>query len=167
MLDNILRNFALFVDGRGFAGNVEELTPPKLAMKTEEFRGGGMDATVDVEMGMEKLECEFTLTKYDRDVLKLFGLAPGNTVPLTMRGSLESEDGGTTAVVINLVGKIRELEPGNWKAGEKATLKATMSLRAYKYTQGSEVLHDIDILAMRRVIGGVDQMAATRANLGL
>ncbi|AJF07763.1 phage major tail tube protein [Geoalkalibacter subterraneus] len=167
MLSHILRNFSLFVDGRGYAGDVEELTPPKLTMLTEEFRGGGMDAPVDVEMGMEKMECEFTLTKYDREVIKLFGLAPGNTTPLTLRGSAESEDGDNVPVVINLVGKIRELEHGSWKAGEKATLKAVVSLRAYKYTQAGEVLHDIDIMAMRRVIGGVDQMAATRANLGI
>ncbi len=76
MLDDILKNMALFVDGRGYAGNVEELTLPKLTMKTEEFRGGGMDAPIEVEMGMEKLECEFTLTRFDKEALKLFGLAP-------------------------------------------------------------------------------------------
>ncbi|SMG63879.1 Phage major tail tube protein, partial [methanotrophic bacterial endosymbiont of Bathymodiolus sp.] len=59
MLDDILKNMALFVDGRGFAGNVEELTLPKLTLKTEEFRNGGMDAPIEVEMGMEKLESEF------------------------------------------------------------------------------------------------------------
>jgi P2 family phage contractile tail tube protein len=37
MLDDILKNMALFVDGRGYAGNVEELTLPKLTMKTERF----------------------------------------------------------------------------------------------------------------------------------
>ncbi|WP_027390862.1 phage major tail tube protein [Chrysiogenes arsenatis] len=167
MLDHILRNFSLFIDGRGYAGNVDELTPPKLTMKTEEFRGGGMDAPVDIEFGMEKLECEFTLSKYDKDVLKQFGLAPGTTTPLTMRGSVESEDGDKQPVVINLVGKVREIDQGNWKAGEKATLKVMVSVRAYKYTHSGEVIHDIDILAMRRIIGGVDQMAATRANIGL
>ncbi|WP_028318380.1 phage major tail tube protein [Desulfobulbus elongatus] len=167
MLDDILRNFSLFVDGRGYAGNVEELTPPKLTMKTEEMRAGGMDAPVEVELGMEKMECSFTLTRYDKELLKLFGLAPGSTVPLTMRGSVESEDGTKLPVVINLRGKIKELEPGNWKPGDKATLKITVALRAYKFTHGSEVVHDIDVLSMRRVIGGVDQLLQTRLNIGL
>ena len=54
----ILKNFNLFVDGRGYAGKAEEVTPPKLTIKTEEFRGGGMDVPAAVDMGMEKLEAK-------------------------------------------------------------------------------------------------------------
>ena len=54
MLNDILKNMSLFVDGRGYAGNVDELNLPKLALKTEEFRGGGMDAPIEIDMGMEK-----------------------------------------------------------------------------------------------------------------
>lgn len=42
MIPKILKNFNLFVDGRGYAGKAEEVTPPKLSLKTQEF--GGMDA---------------------------------------------------------------------------------------------------------------------------
>jgi P2 family phage contractile tail tube protein len=134
MLDDILKNMALFVDGRGYAGNVEELTLPKLTLKTEEFRNGGMDAPIEVEMGMEKLESEFTLTRFDKNVLKLFGLAPGQLTPLTIRGAVISDDGTQTAVVVNLQGIVREMDPGNWKPGEKATLKVMLALRYYKLT---------------------------------
>ncbi len=167
MLDEILKNMSLFVDGRGYAGNVEEVSLPKLALKTEEFRGGGMDAPMDIDMGMEKLEAEFTLTKFDRDVLKLFGLSPGRVTPLTMRGHIESEDGTAAAVIVNLRGKVREIDFGNWKPGDKATLKASLSLSYYKLTHSNEVLHEIDVAGMKRIIGGIDQLAATRASLGL
>ena len=30
----ILKNFNLFVDGRGYAGKADEVTPPKLTIKT-------------------------------------------------------------------------------------------------------------------------------------
>ena len=167
MLDDILKNMALFVDGRGFAGNVEELTLPKLTLKTEEFRNGGMDAPIEVEMGMEKLESEFTLTRFDKNVLKLFGLAPGQLTPLTIRGAVISDDGTQTAVVINLQGIVREMDPGNWKPGEKATLKIMMALRYYKLTHGGDVVHEIDIPNMVRTIGGVDQLSAVRSALGI
>lgn len=167
MLDDVLKNMALFVDGRGYAGNVEELTLPKLSLKTEEFRNGGMDAPIEIEMGMEKLECEFTLTRFDRNVLKLFGLAAGQLVPLTVRGALVSDNGLQTAVVVNLYGIVRELDPGNWKPAEKATLKLSMALRYYRMTHGGEVVHEIDIPNMIRIIGGVDQLAAMRVALGL
>ena len=167
MLDDILKNMALFVDGRGFAGNVEELTLPKLTLKTEEFRNGGMDAPIEVEIGMEKLESEFTLTRFDKNVLKLFGLAPGQLTPLTIRGAVISDDGTQTAVVVNLQGIVREMDPGNWKPGEKATLKIMMALRYYKLTHGGDVVHEIDIPNMVRTIGGVDQLSAVRSALGI
>ena len=167
MLDEILKNMSLFVDGRGYAGNVEEVSLPKLALKTEEFKGGGMDAPMEIDMGMEKLECEFTLTKFDRDVLKLFGLSPGRVTPLTMRGHIESEDGSFGAVIVNLRGKVREIDFGNWKPGDKATIKVSVALSYYKLTHSGEVLHEIDVAGMKRIIGGIDQLAATRASLGL
>ncbi|MGZ4953587.1 MAG: phage major tail tube protein [Methylobacter sp.] len=167
MLNDILKNLNLFVDGRGYAGNVEELSPPKLTMKTEEFRNGGMDAPVEVEMGMEKLEASFSLTKYDAEVLKIFGLAPGNTKPMTFRGSLSGEDGVEKAVVIQMQGMLKEMDPGSWKPGDKASLKGTVALRYYKHTIGTEVVHEIDVPNMIRIVNGVDQLAVTRKNLGM
>lgn len=167
MLNDILKNLNLFVDGRGYAGNVEELNLPKLTMKTEDFRNGGMDAPIEVEMGMEKLESSFSLTKFDAEVLKIFGLAPGNIKPLTFRGSLASEDGIEKAVIVNLRGMLKEADPGSWKPGEKASLKGSVPLRYYKLTIGTEVIHEIDVPNMIRIINGVDQLAVTRKNLGM
>ena len=167
MLDDILKNMALFVDGQGYAGNVEEITLPKLIMKTEEFRNGGMDAPIEVEMGMEKLECDFTLTRYDRNALGLFGLAPGNLIPLTIRGVIVSENGEELPAILNLQGIVREMDSGTWKAGEKATLKLMIALRYYKLTHGDAVVHEIDVPNYVRIINGVDQLAQTRAALGI
>lgn len=167
MLDNILKNMNLFVDGRGMAGDIEEITLPKLTSKTEEFRNGGMDAPIEVEMGMEKLEAGFTLTAFLKEVLSLWGLATGNIKPLTIRGSLSSEDGTETGVIINLRGMIKEVDMGSWKPGDKSVTKFAVALRYYKLTVGGQVIHEIDVPNMIRIIGGVDQLATTRANLGL
>ena len=167
MLDDILKNMALYVDGRGYAGNVETLTLPKLTLKTEAFRNGGMDAPIEVELGMEKLEADITLTRFDRDTLGLFGLAQGQSIPLTVRGAIESDNGGLLPVVVNLQGFVREVDFGNWQPGEKATLKLMIALRYYKLTHGGNVVHEIDIPNMVRTINGVDQLALTRAALGL
>lgn len=35
MLPKILKNFNVFVDGRGYAGKIDEVTLPKLTIKTE------------------------------------------------------------------------------------------------------------------------------------
>ncbi|GHT98386.1 hypothetical protein FACS1894126_3800 [Alphaproteobacteria bacterium] len=60
MLPKILKNFNVFVDGRGYAGRVEEVSLPKLSLKTDEFLAGGMDAPIEIDLGMEKLEADLT-----------------------------------------------------------------------------------------------------------
>lgn len=164
---DVIKNLNLFVDGRGYAGQVEEFNPPKLTLKTEEFRAGGMDAPVELTMGMEKLEADFSLISFDADVLSLFGVAEGFSVPLTMRGALESLDGTVKPVVISTRGKIKEIDNGSLKPGEKPSMKVTMALNYYRLEHNGAVIHEIDVENMVRVINGVDALAATRAALGL
>ncbi|AMW35750.1 hypothetical protein HEQ62_10815 [Haematospirillum jordaniae] len=37
---DVLKNINLFVDGRGYAGQLSEYSPPSLALVTEDFRAG-------------------------------------------------------------------------------------------------------------------------------
>lgn len=164
---DIRKNFNLFVDGRGYAGQVAEFNAPKLATVEEEFRAGGMDAPIDVGMGLQKLVSDFSLFAYDDKVLALFGVVQGNNVPLTVREALESFDGTSKAVVHTMRGKITELDPGTSKPGELAQLKVAMSLTYYKMTHDGRVIHEIDVENMVRVINGTDQLANQRRALGL
>lgn len=164
---DVRKNFNLFVDGRGYAGQSDEFNAPKLGLQTEEFRAGGMDAPIDVTMGMNKLVCDFSLKAYDRHVLANFGIREGVSLPITVREVLESFDGTVTPVVHHCRGKITELDPGTSKPGELPTLKATMSLTYYKLTHGGRVVHEVDVENMIRVIDGVDVLAEIRAALGM
>lgn len=164
---DIRKNFNAFVDGRGYAGQVDEFNAPKLTLQTEEFRGGGMDVPIDVTMGMEKMVTDFSLMAYDRNVLALFGVTEGARVPLVLREQLESFDGTTTAVVHTMRGKITELDPGTSKPGSLPLLKVAMSLTYYKMQHGDQVVHEIDAENMVRIINGVDILAAARNALGI
>lgn len=166
MISDVLRNCDLFVDGRGYAGKVEEMTPPKLTVQTEEYRAGGMDAPVELDMGMEKLECGFSLGAVDAGVLKLWGLRAGARVPLTFRGALEDENGAVKAAAVKVRGLLKEIDYGAWKPGEKATLKAAVAVRYYRLEIAGETIHEIDVENMVRLVNGVDQLAAQRAALG-
>lgn len=163
----ILKNFNLYVDGRGYAGVCDELQLPNLAIVVEDFRAGGMDSSVAVEMGQEKLEAKFVLSGYEENVLLLWGIGQGQTVPLVARGALESLDGTVTPVVVYMTGTIRSMEPGAWKAGEKSTLSFTMDLRSYKYTQAGKTINEIDVPNMVRIVNGVDRLAAQRNAIGI
>jgi P2 family phage contractile tail tube protein len=164
---DIRKNINLFVDGRGYAGQLEEFTPPALTLVMEEFRAGGMDAPIELEMGMEKLEASFTLKAYDRDVLSLFGVAEGEQVNFTAREALESFDGTTKAVVHNMRGRIRKIDPGTSKPGEAPGLATELALTYYKQTHDGVVIHEIDVENMVRIINGTDRLAGQRAALGV
>lgn len=164
---DIRKNLNLFVDGRGYAGQIEEFTPPELTLQVEEYRAGGMDAPIDVTMGMEKITCAFVLKAYDRDVLSHFGVREGVQVPLTVREALESYDGTVTAVVRNCRGKITSLSEGTSKPGEIPLLTVNMTLDYYKMQHGDRVVHEIDVINMVRIINGEDALAGIRAALGM
>lgn len=164
-LPSVLKNFNLFVDGRGYAGRVEEVELPKLTIKTEEYRAGGMDAPVDIDLGMEKLECSFTLAEYDPALFAMWGLVPGNWVNITLRGGMD-KDGVVTPVIVSLTGRWKELDMGSWKAGEIAKLKIQVSGRYYQLMIGTSAVVHIDLVNMVRLVDGVDHLAAMRAAIG-
>ena len=66
-----LMNF--LADGNSYRGQVTEITQPKLAMKLEEYRAGGMFGPVKVNLGVEGLEAQFKMGGYMTEVIKEFG----------------------------------------------------------------------------------------------
>ena len=164
MLPKILKNFNLFVDGRGYAGRVDEITLPKLTIKTEEFQGAGMSAPVEIDLGMEKLEMEMTFSEYDPELFKLFGLTNGSEVAFTIRGALEG-NGSTTPVVVNVRGYFKELDFDSWTPAEKATLKCSVACNYYKLAIDGVELVEIDPINMIRNVNGSDQLSKLREAL--
>ncbi len=165
--ENKIKDMNLFVDGRGYAGNVDEFNPPKLELKIEDYRGGGMDTSIPIEMGMEPLETSFVLSGHFPEVLALWGLAAGDKTQLTAKGATESYYGGVSSVVINMRGVITSVEEGAWKPGESSPLTFTMKLDYYKREQDGVVLYEIDVPNMIRIINGKDQLAERRNAIGL
>lgn len=164
---NVRKNINLFVDGRGQAGQITEYNAPKLTLKTEEFRAGGMHAPLELTLGHEKLECDFTLVGYDPDVIANFGVTEGGQIQFTARQALESHDGTVTAVVHNMRGKIKEIDPGTSKPGEMPSLKITVALSYYKEMHGVRLIHEVDVENMVFVKNGVDVLGAIRNALGI
>jgi P2 family phage contractile tail tube protein len=162
-IPRILKNFSLFVDGRGLAGLIETLTLPTITLKMEEFRGGGMDAPVEHDMGMEKLEGTFQLQEYSPDITALLGQA---NVQLTARGAIRRDGEDAVAVVVNMTGMVKQVEPGDWKAGESSMPTFAFTLRYYKLTVDGREIMEIDKVNMVRRVNGVDQLATTRTAIG-
>ena len=167
MIPETLANLNLFVDGISFQGDVPSLTLPKLTLKMEEHRPGGMDMPVEMDQGMEKMEAGFTTTGVRRESLKFFGLADGTAFNGVFRGAFKGRKGQIIPVIVTLRGSLTEVAMGDWKAGDKAEIKHNASLTYYKLEVDGRTVYEIDALGMRRVIDGVDQLAEQRTALGL
>lgn len=161
-----IRNFNCFIDGRGYAGVVEEVQLPKLEVKTEEWRGGGMDAPIEIDMGLNKLEAEITLKNFDRQALAMFGVQIGLPASFTLRAAVGDDLGIVLPVVVVLTGRVKLAEPGAWKSGELGSLKIGIAVDFYSLTHGVTPVYVIDVKNMIRQINGVDQLAAIRLAIG-
>ena len=165
-IPRILKNFSLFVDGRGLAGIIDTLTLPTITVKTEEVRAGGMDAPVEHDMGMEKLEATFSLQEFNPEVIKLVGLAAQDK-QLTARGAMRRDGEDVVPVVVNMTGGLKQMEPGDWKVGDMSSPTFSVALRYFKLTIAGQELIEIDKVNMIRKIGGQDQLQSIRQALGV
>ncbi|RJL09434.1 phage major tail tube protein [Paracoccus siganidrum] len=101
----------LFVDGRGYVGQIDGYNPP-----------------VALDTGQEGLATSFALTNYDADVLALFGVVAGEMVTFTIRGELERDHETVKRMEHVIRGRITTIECGALRPGQKPALTVTMRL---------------------------------------
>lgn len=161
-----LRNFSVMIDGRGYSGRADEVTLPTLAISEQDHRAGGMDSSIGIDMGMEKMELSVTLSDYDEAVISGFGLL-GAGIPLVVRGAIQRQGEPAQPVVIRTLASLKSRNVGSFGPGAKQSTSLTYSLRKYSESINGVEYVNIDIENMVRVIDGVDQLASQRAALGL
>jgi P2 family phage contractile tail tube protein len=168
MLPHKLKAMMMYDDAQEYQGQTQEITVPKLALKMEEYRSGGMLGPVSVDLGLEALSCEITMGANMVEMTKQFGLCDIEAVPLQLRGSGQADDEcSTEAIEIAIRGRWSEIDGGSWKAGEDTTTKYTCQIATYKYISNGKTILDIDLKRMIFIVNGTDLYAAHRANIGL
>jgi uncharacterized protein len=163
MLKDVLRKVTAFVDGHNYAGQATQVTLPELNVQTEEIRAGGMDSPMKVDMGMELGDASLQFATVPAEAMKLLGKPD---IQLTLRGSLVSFDGSVRGATAVLQGRFIGNNPGDWQAGQPGQFTATFAPHYYKLTIEGDVIYEIDVPGMKRIIGGVDQLADERRVLG-
>ncbi|MGU9981449.1 phage major tail tube protein [Phreatobacter sp. HK31-P] len=168
MLDNILRDFTVFLDGVGKLGDAETVKLPALMKKTDEYRGGGMEFPVEIDLGMEKLEAEITLSQWDPQVYSLFGMHSNiEGTPLTFRGHVISSTGTAKSCIVHMRGFIKGIAQDTIAPGKKNEKVFTFALSYYKHVLDDQVLIELAARDMIHVVGGQDLASAKRSSLGL
>lgn len=163
-----LKAFAAFVDGTNYMGEVPEVTLPKLTRKMDEYRGGGMNGPIDLDYGQDKMEVEIKAAGWVAGLSTKWGAAAHDAVLIRFAGAVQADDSeAVIPVEVVMRGRIQERDPGNEKAGEATERTYKFTLSYYKEVVDGQVDIEIDLVNMIENVGGVDNLAGTRAALGI
>lgn len=166
-MPKILKNFATFVDGTSYVGEVTEVVLPKLTRILEGYRAGGMRSEAKVDHGYEALEAEITAAGWLQGVLKQWG-GGVSSVPLRFAGAVQSDDDAEyTSVEVEMRGRWEEIDPGSAKAGEGTEFKCKLAVTYYKLTINGEEIIELDSINMIEKVGGTDMLETVRQILGI
>ena len=158
-----IRNYNSFIDGISYFGRCIEAKLPALKLLTGSHRGAGMDAPIDIDLGMEGMMSELTFAEWAPELITMIG----TRTRLVLRpGEMGEQDFSAVGFAATLAGRVTVVDPGNLKGGEEAPLKLTQSVDYYRLQREGEELFEIEVENGKRVIDGVDQLADLRRAMG-
>lgn len=163
-LPQVIKGFNIYIEGENFICRGEEAKLPNIKVNGVDFRGAGMDAPIELDMGMEKLDVEMTLAEWTPSVIAKFGLMSAGS-QLVIRGAMQQQGAQPVPFVIRMQGGINGIDRDALKSGERGSMKITANCNYYREEQAGAELIEIDIVNGVRRFGGVDQLAAIRAML--
>ena len=164
---NIFQDFTVWIQDIGKIGEAPEFQPPEIQIETEDFRGGGMDGTVEIPMGIQKIEFDFNLHTWDEQIWQNLGYGPGSLdVPITFRGYLLTAGGAEKSVLIETHSLIKAIKPGKVQAGKKVDMTISVAANYYRHNIDGIDVTEIDVFNKITIIGGVDKSANARRILG-
>ncbi|MDG6327702.1 phage major tail tube protein [Glaesserella parasuis] len=167
-LPRLLKLMNVFNNGFGYEGVAEEVELPKLTMKSEDFRAGGMLGEVTANLGLEKLEMTHKYAGIVPELFKGFATDTIDSELIRFAGSYQRDDTGEiTAVEVLVRGRHTELDGGSSKTGEKTETTIKSALSYYKLTVDGKELIEIDLINSVFKVDGKDRYAQHRAAIGL
>lgn len=162
-----LKLMNLYSDGDSYHGQINEVEQPKLALKLDEYRAGGMIGPVKINFGLETLETTLKMGGFMTEFLKMFG-SNIDGVPLRFMGAYEQDDTGeVTSIELVMRGRFGEIDNGSDKVGDDTEQSYTVPLTYYKVIENGNDIIEIDMLNSIFIVDGKDRLEEHRAAVGL
>ncbi|AQX30581.1 phage major tail tube protein [Bartonella schoenbuchensis] len=157
-----LKRLNIYVDGIPYREKCEKVTLPSLKFVFEYFRGGGMDAPIPIEMGMEPLTLSMTIADCSKELLDALSKYD---IGISLRGTMQVRGTSEEGVAISIRGCCTGCK-GSYDFNKPTTV-IDYRLHYFKYVQNDKEIVEIDGPNMVRKFNGVDQLAEYRELLGL
>lgn len=163
-----LKDFNLFGDGNDWRGQIAEVTLPKLTRKMEEYDPNGGAGVVEIDLGQEKIELEWTAAGLIDEIFDGYGATSIDNSLLRFTGAYERDDtGDVDAVEIVVRGRHKEIDMGSAKKGDNNEIKVVTACTYYKLTVNGKTKIEIDVTGGKLIRNGVDQLTKRRSALGI
>lgn len=166
---NRLTNANIYMDGNNLLGRAEEIQLPQVKHKMADHKALGMVGSAEFFAGIDKLESKIKWNSLYPEVLKK-AANPFIAVQIQARASLETYNSmgklAEVPAIAYLTGTFKEFPLGNIKPGDNAEYETSMSINYAKLVVDGEEIFEIDVLENIYKVGGVDILAAYRANIG-
>ncbi|MBL5919781.1 phage major tail tube protein [Lelliottia amnigena] len=157
---------ALYLQNNIRVAGLRAITPPAIVSTVGNYKTTWMDTSIPVDTGMEAMQMNCKVDA-DTDVLALFGFVQGRTVRAQIRRTYKDSQQQLHEWVDELEGLISSITPDEHGTDSQESVgnAIVMNLSYYKLTVDGNVIYEIDPANMKRVVNGVDTLAAERQML--
>lgn len=163
---NSITNANVYLEGLRLAGKLSDLTLPDVKFKTEESQSLGMFGSVEIPVGLEKMEAKFKFNAIYADAWRKE--KPNRTSTVIVKSNMTRHNQSGTVenipVTVTIGGFFREIPGGSIKPGAKMETDHVMSVSRYKLVVGGEVIYDIDVHNNILIHAGEDILASFKSN---
>lgn len=153
-------NANVFVEGEGFLGVMAEFEEPKLAIATDDWRGGGMLGPIKWDKGLEAMEATITMGGHTASLIRKFGSTSVDGVRLRLVQAYRAANGSKAqAVEIYIGGRFTEIDLGKSKPGDDTEHKYKVALAYYRRVVDGVTELEIDMVNGIFLVDGTDLYA--------
>jgi len=164
----ILTDFTVWINGKGKIGESPGFQPPNIKLQVEDFRGGGMDGTVEIPFGIEKIEFDFELHTWDAEIFQNMGYGPGELdCPIEFKGYLKTPFMNEGSVKIKTLSLIKQIQPAKVAVGKKTDLTVHCVAHTYGHYVNDKEIEYVSVFDKEYRINGVSKTKQARQYLGM
>lgn len=166
---NTLWNVNVYLAGIGLLGRAAEATVPQPKRLTTDYKGLGMAGRVKVPIGWDALESRIKWSSFDDTTIAQ--LASSTTMQqLSFLGDLQTlAAAGEIAeapVIMNMTAICKDIGALDFKAQELVEFTSMFDVYHVDLSVAGAQVYVYDAMSNLYIVGGVDQLAQYRANIG-
>ncbi|POG01014.1 phage major tail tube protein [Pseudomonas putida] len=164
-----IANAAIYLDGNSFFGRSEEVDLGTVKTVMSDFQGLGMVGLIELPDGIDKLEGKIVWNSLYYDAAKRLA-TPFTTVQLQCRSNVQVFNSTGLVDELPLVTMMtvmfKEYQLGSFKPRDPAKFESPFSATYVRQVLDGQEVVLLDYLANIFKVGGQDQLAKYRKNIG-